>query len=185
MLALSFERSVVLAFAAAVGAGICGTVGAASWLGFYLEPALFWASVAAYLWGAKGLRWGLLVLVLSGVSLLLLYQLALDPLYGRVGAALCLGILRGQLSPQAPRSRRLAVELGLGAVALAGAHFLDDGSAFGLALGMWGFWLSHCAYPLLAEARPESEESSRDAFEVAQNRARRVLAEIQGDRVSR
>ena len=184
MLALSFERSLIFAFAATLVAGIWGTVGGPAWLGSYLEPTLLWTSVAAYLWGTRGLRWGLLACVLCAITVLVLYQLALEPIYGQVIAALGLGILRGQLRPEIPQSRGLAVELALGAVALTCAAELDDGSAFGLALGMWGFWLTHCAYPLLTQTPSESEQPSSDAFEVAQTRARKVLAEIRGSRVS-
>jgi hypothetical protein len=192
MRALSFERSIGFALAAAAVAGTLGTTGAQSLLGFYLEPALLWASVAGYLWAAGGLRSGLVGLAVACVGVGLLHQLALDPSYGNIGAALCLGILRSQLarnhverSPEgAPRARRLVVELVLGTVALASANHLDDGSALGLGLGIWGFWLTHCAYPLLVRTRSESEQPPSDPFEVARNRARRVLVELRDSGVT-
>jgi hypothetical protein len=104
---------------------------------------------------------------------------ALDPTprEALLGAAGLLALARSGVAYPGAFGRAVAVELGLGAVALAVAHFLIGGSVLSIVLSIWGFFLVHSAYFALpgAGARGASARASRDPFEDARDRAHAIL----------
>jgi hypothetical protein len=188
----SFDLSIAYAAAAAVLGAFWFEARFTVPLGFYLEGAFLWLTVVAYTWGVLRSGRGALVLAaLGGAWYFLLYWLAASPHLESVGAAVALaavrqfrfGASRGA-QRRVGRAHRVALRRSLGiealgvAAALLAAYWLYDGSRFGFALAVWGFWLVQAGMALVLQPAVELTRPKGDAFDRAHERARELLEEI-------
>lgn len=88
-----------------------------------------------------------------------------------------LGLLRSGFLYRSRPGRSLLVESGLLLGGWLFAIFLAHGTILSLALGIWGFFLVQSLFFAIEGSGPVGEESARDPFEVARERALALLGD--------
>jgi hypothetical protein len=133
------------------------------------------AATAAYVGGLDGRAARTLpAAVLTAVAGCAIAGLARDAAVLCVGLAVVLAVARSVFLYRAAPARAVAIEAALAGGGLVFARLLGTGSALGMALSIWGFFLVQSCFFLLGAGR-RAEPAHPDPFEAAHARAMEVL----------
>lgn len=132
-------------------------------------------TVVALLWHAPSLQRGLAASALGALVLVPASFVAPTPLPALLVVLCMLGVARSGVAYPRPFARALALELGLGFVALCFSLLLYQRSLFGGALASWGFWLAQSLFSFAPGRVRAPSEAASDAFERARAAAEQLM----------